>query len=163
MKRMIALAVGAMLALSLAACGNSTTHTQNPVEIPDPFTECETMEEAAQLVGFDVVVPDTIDGMDKPVIRADAESKLIEVIYHNDNEKIVIRKAVGSEDISGDYTQYADTNVTTIGDLTVTIKGENGQINLATWTGNGYTYSIGAYAESGISSTEMTDLIVAIQ
>lgn len=164
MKRMIALALGAMMALSLVACGSdNTTHTQNPVEIPNPFTECKTMEEAAQLVGFDVVVPDAIEGMDKSVIRADAEGKLIEVIYRNEEEEIVIRKAVGSEDISGDYTQYADTNITTIGDLTVTTKGENGQINLATWTDNGYTYSIGTRAESGISSTVMTDLIVSIQ
>ena len=53
--------------------------------------------------------------------------------------EIRIRKASGNEDISGDYTQYTDTNIATIGELKVTMKGENGQTNLATWTDNGYT------------------------
>lgn len=105
MKIIIVPTLYAVLALSLVACGSN----KNSAEIPDPFTECKAMEEASHLVGFDVMVPDTIDEMDKSVIRVDMAEKLIEVIYNNDAGKLTVRKAEGNEDVSGDYTKYSNT------------------------------------------------------
>ena len=155
MKKMIVLTLSAALTLSLAACGSN----KNSAEIPDPFTECKTMEEASQLVGFDVMGPDTIDDMDKTANRVDADKKLIEVIYTNDDEKLTIRKAEGSEDVSGDYTKYSNTDEVFIGDTEVTMKGDGNKVNAATWLDGSYTYSI--TTNSAMERTAMTDLINA--
>ncbi len=170
MKKIIILTLSAMMVFSIVACGSNGNSGGGSVEIPNPFTECSSLDEAAKTAGFSMSVPDTIDGYDEHVIRtvaSDDDDSMIEVIYHNgDNEienEIRIRKSVGSKDISGDYTQYAENNIVIVGKLQVTMKGEDGKISLATWTNNGYTYSIGAYSESGISSTAMEDLITAVQ
>ena len=46
LKKMIALAMGAIMVLSLAACngGKQPTDGKGNVEIPNPFTEYETLD-----------------------------------------------------------------------------------------------------------------------
>lgn len=188
MKKLIVLAV---MTLSLAACGekgNADIIGGNPatwepaldsgqtsaVEIPNPFSECTSLEEAAENAGFSFSVPETVDGYAQRMIRtmADEEgSAMIEVIYQNEitdgsdetSDEIRMRKADGEEDISGDYTAYSESNSVTANNVQVTMRGENGKINLATWTDNGYTYSIGVYSGDGISVAEMSDLVAAIR
>ncbi|MDO5378397.1 MAG: hypothetical protein Q4G52_08685 [Clostridia bacterium] len=163
MKEMIAFALSAVMTLSLAACGGNGKTDGTSAQIPDPFTECETMEDAAKLVGFDFEVPDAVDGKERTAIRVDAEGKLVEVVYGNEDEKTVIRKAEGSEDISGDYNQYVESNTITVGELQVTMKGESGQVQLAIWANSGYTYSIGIYDENGLSSDVMAELVATVR
>ena len=161
MKKMIAFALSAVMALSLAACGGNGKTNGTSAQIPDPFTECETMEDAAKLVGFDVDVPDAVDGKERTAIRVDAEGKLVEVVYGNEDEKTVIRKAESSEDISGDYNQYANTEAVTIEDVEITFKGDGDNVSLATWTKDGYTYSISS--GTGMTKIAMTDLVSAVE
>lgn len=157
MKKIIAFALCAVMALSIAACGSN----KKAPEIPDPFTEYFTIDEAAKAVGFDISVPDAIDGYTDRIIRADVESKMIEVIYKNgDDTEIRIRKADGAEDISGDYTKYSQSSTVTIGDLNVTMKGENDNVSVATWTNGDYAYSITSSTEQ--SKVSMTDLVNAV-
>lgn len=197
MKKMIALALSAVMALSLVACGDkenpvddntnivgddpatwgptSDSEQKSDVEIPDPFSECGSLEEAAQNAGFSFDVPEAVDGYAQRIIRTMADedgSTMVEVIYQNEideNEntdsadEIRMRKANGDEDISGDYTEYSETSSLTVGNIQVTVKGEHGNINLATWTDNGYTYSIGVYSETGITAEEMSDFIAAVK
>ncbi|NWK12968.1 hypothetical protein [Clostridium cadaveris] len=162
MKKMIIFMLSAVMVLSLAACANKAGQTSADLEIPNPYTECETMEDAVKLVGFNMIIPDVIGNLEKNIIRIEDENKMIEVIYGSEDEKIVIRKAIGMEDISGDYTKYSESNTISVENLQVIMQGNDGKVNLATWQINGYTYSIGAYGESGISSTTMIDLISQI-
>lgn len=181
------IALSAALVLSLAACGSQPkdmtddssdtekivtdaepstaedSFSEN-VEIPNPFVDCDSLSEAVNIVGFDVVVPDSIDGYPEKYIRAIAtdERKMAEVVYENDDEnEIRIRKALGSEDISGDYNLYDQNNTVMVGELEVVMKGNGDTISLATWTNSDYTYSV--YASAGISSEAISDLIAAIR
>lgn len=197
MKKMIVLALSAVMALSFVACGEKgntvdgnanlvgddpatwgstiDSEQKSDVEIPNPFSECSSLEEAAQNAGFSFNVPEAIDGYTQRIIRtmADEEgSTMIEVIYQNEideNEstdklgEICMRKAKGDADISGDYTEYSETGSITVGNIQVTVKGEHGNINLAAWTDNGYTYSIGGYSETGITAEEMSDFIAVVK
>lgn len=197
MKKMIVLALSAVMALSLVACGDKGTpaddkaiivgddpatwgptidsEQKSDVEIPNPFTQCSSLEEAAQNAGFSFNVPETVDGYSQRIIRTMADEKgraMIEVIYQNETDEnestdntdeIRMRKANGDEDISGDYMEYSETSSLTIGNIQVTVKGEHGKINLAIWTDNGYTYSIGVYSGTGITAEEMTDFIAAVK
>ena len=59
-------------------------------------------------------------------------------------EQMVIRKASGAgenADISGDYNVYNVTSTVTVGEYTVTLKGNDQKVNLATWTSGDYAYS----------------------
>lgn len=166
---MIAFVLGAVMMLSLAACGGNGKTDGNTVQMPVPFTEYASMGEAAAAAGFDLKAPESVEGYSREVIQVfdTTEDAMIEVIYSagedEDASTICIRKAAGSEDISGDYNQYAENNAVSVGESKVTMKGENGQVHLATWTNGGYTYSIGVYGENGISSDAMAGLAAAVQ
>lgn len=84
MKKFIAFALSAVMALSLAACGAAEKKEENAVQLPNPFTEYASMEEAAAAAGFDMSVPDTVDGSTQRTIQVldTAENPMIEVIYH---------------------------------------------------------------------------------
>ena len=130
-KKWMALVLCAVLALSLVACGTSGNNTQNDTtddtsndtgstnsgatdtdtstdtadgstEIANPFVDCETLEEAGELAGFDISVPDEIDGgYTQGTIQA-VENEMIQVIYTTEaGEEITLRKGTGTEDISG--------------------------------------------------------------
>lgn len=182
MKKIFAfLLVGAM-ALSFAACGNNTPNNapkepdssimiggdpanwgpaEDPVEIPSPFTDYETLEEAISAVGFDFTIPDSIDGYGVRTLQVLGESSMIQAIYENETSNLCIRKEVGSEDVSGDYNNYSQVSEKAVDGRTVTMKGENDRIMVALWTEGGYTYSVGTGA--GMDTDSMTALIATIK
>ena len=106
--------------------------------------ECKTLEEATKLAGFPLSVPESIDGYQNRVIEVnpDPENPMIQVLYQNSSSEILIRKAAGSNDISGDYNQYSETEVTSVDGVSVTVKGNEGKRNLATWTRGDYAFSV---------------------
>ncbi|MCM1430742.1 MAG: hypothetical protein NC121_17975 [Blautia sp.] len=97
-----------------------------------PFIDCSTMADAVELAGFDIIIPGT------PVLLQAWADTMIQVLYGEDGSDMIIRKAVGSGDTSGDYNEYVQ--VETVDG--VTLKGENGVFFLAVWEKPGYTYSI---------------------
>ena len=134
------------------------------MQIPDPWTDCESLEKTAELTGFDMAAPDAIDGFSSRIIRA-MDKDIIEVIYQTENtDEGEIRKGVGGEDISGDYNRYAEISTVHVDDLRVTMKGADGQISLAIWTSGGYADSIGLGGSAdGVSSGEMSALVAAVR
>ena len=180
-KDVVAVSICAIMALSgLTACGNAgkvsaQDGTENVlgqkemedqelggVQIPNPFMDCETLEEAEELAGFDLTVPDVWEEFNTKTIRV-LQNEMIEVIYkkgEDGEEGARIRKALGEEDISGDYNVYAEEKIKEIGDASVTIKGDGEQFMLAVWTANGYTYSVRV---AGLSEEKITELVQQVQ
>lgn len=157
--------------------GNNSSDVENP----NPFTDCATLEEAVKIAGFDFSSPDTVEGYSQKHIMA-VKNELIQIIYTNEDEysemseelnnvngeemgferdDLLIRKAAGNEDISGDYNEYAEINMVAVGGLQVTMKGDNGKINVAIWTDSEYTFAI--VTSNAISSDKMTELIANIK
>lgn len=130
------------------------------VQIPNPFIDCFTMEEAVKLAGFPLSAPDAVDGSGTRTFRA-IEGELLEALYF-DGKVITarIRKAPGSGDISGDYNQYAQTKTVDIDGSAVTMKGADGLFLAAVWERGGYTYAITAGA--GMSAAAMSALIRSV-
>ena len=142
--------------------GLSEALTGSSAGASNPFAENETIGEAARAVGFTISVPDAIDGYSTRIIRTQGQG-MIEIIYQDDESEgeIRIRKAKGTGDPSGDFNQYSENDMIAVDNLEVTVKGNNGAVNLATWTENGYTYSIGA--STGLSNEDMAALIASVQ
>ena len=85
--------------------------------------------------------------------------EMLEVVYVNgEDETGRVRKARGSEDISGDYNEYAET--VSVGGIDVLLKGDAGLVKLAVWTNDGYAYSVSS--EAGMTADEMMALVSAV-
>ena len=70
-----------------------------------------------------------------------------------------LRKGTGAADISGDSTDYAKTETVTVGDITVTEKGEN--VFSAVWTKGDYSYAF--FSTVGVSADTLAGLIAGIE
>ena len=71
-------------------------------------------------------------------------NSLIDAVYcdASDEVRMHIRKAEGSDDISGDYSTWeTETKIQAAG-KTVTLKGDEGLCSLLIWTENGYSYAV---------------------
>ncbi|MFV0239795.1 MAG: DUF4367 domain-containing protein [Lacrimispora sphenoides] len=167
MKKMIAFALCAVMALSLAACSNDKPEVKDDpqkqtsnVEIPSPWVDCETIADAEKLAGFTVIHPKTIpDGYTQKTIEA-VKDDMIQIIYENGEDQIVFRQAKGSDDISGDHTEYKESNTLTIGTLKVDVKGNGGKINLATWVNGEYSFAVSAnLGGKGLDNQAINDMI----
>ena len=92
------------------------------------FSHSCGMQEAAKIAGFEMTVPETVEGFADPAIEAVKED-MIQVSFAKGDDELLLRKALGTDDVSGDYNTYAETNTLTVGDLTVTAKGSDGVVH----------------------------------
>jgi len=72
---------------------------------------------------------------------------LIQARYSDGTHEIMIRKAAGEGDISGDYNVYPSDETVEYDGRTIAIRGCNTKVNVITWTEDGFSYAIDA--ESG--------------
>lgn len=175
-KKIFALALCALMTLSLAACGKSGRNTDasnggttasdtdksasgESAQIPNPFIDCDTVEDAEKVAGFDITVPEDIpEGYELDYISA-IENNLIQINYKDkDGCEILLRKGAGSDDISGDYNEYAENNTVSVGDLSVIMRGNSGTVSVATWTSGDYTYAVDMTG-AGLSADAVSALV----
>ena len=154
----------------LTACGTDSSigadhssaqsTSDNSTQIPNPWEDCSSLEEAQQLAGFSIQVPDYIDGYPARSIQV-MDTSIIQVLYEAENDQqILIRKGTGSDDLSDDYNTYSETEQITINEHDVTLRGNDGKIMVAIWSDGSYSYAIDA---SGLTSEKMTALIEQVQ
>lgn len=175
MKRCIALAMSAALALSITACGSSSkpsasqsgsasdasTVLGEDVQIPNPWKDFESLEEAVKAVGFDFVAPDALAGCDQIAYQAIPDDRIIGVLYLNGEERqVIIRKAPGGENISGVYSQFDKLEQVEVDGRPVTMSGDGETVSLATWTDGNYSFSV--YADNGLAQGDMAQLVSQI-
>ena len=147
-------------------------------QIPNPFITCSTLKEASELAGFDFTAPESVDGYSYKEIAA-IENEMAQITYFNSDEldgltdeqlneidwekvdfsahDLVIRKAKGDEDISGDYNEYPEIYNVTVDNREVTMKGSDGDVNVAVWNEDGYSYAI--IASDAVTSDYVINLI----
>jgi len=162
MKKIIKIVVNANIDnqdINISTQNDQNINQDNNVQIPNPFTDCTTLEEASRLTGFTLNVSETINEYELDHISV-MNDEMIQVIYKNGENRLSIRKALGKDDISGDYNIYEEIKTMTIEDLKVTTRGANEKVGSAIWTDEKFTYSI--FADSAISSEEVTNIIQMI-
>ena len=106
-------------------------------QIANPFTDTKTLEEAQEIAGFDMQVPDAAVPYTIVNYRA-VEGEMLEIIFRDrkGEEGYRIRKAAGEDDISGDYNEYAKEKTIRLSDGTkVTLRGDkDDEWSVAVWT-----------------------------
>ena len=164
-----------LLCLTIVACGKKEEAKQETAEItnvaqeqdygvPNPYEIVDTLDEASKIAGFNLSVPATYGDYKKQVIQA-IEDDMIEVIYfeeESENEGLRIRKAKGTDDISGDYNEYKNVETMKVGDYDVTEKGDEGNIFIVTWTDGTYSYAIDT-DRAELSKEDVANLISNIK
>lgn len=106
----------------------------------NPFTECEIIEDAEEIAGFRFLLPSEIRSNKITYISA-IKDQMINVFY-GENKDVVLRKAIGADDISGNYNVFTEEAACKIGGKDVHIKGDNGKASLVLWTDGLYSYSL---------------------
>jgi len=160
-KQIIAILVCVIIALSLVACGEKgenvpSLETDN-VQIPNPWTECASIEDAMEKAGFSFEVPVAIDGFNLDYVQNQG-TKMIEVVFaasNNSDKSIRIRKGTKTRNVAGDYNDYSQSKYVTVGSYNVHLEGDQGLISLASWDYEEFSFSV--------SAPEMSeDAVVAI-
>ena len=131
------------------------------IGMPNPFTEVKSLKEAMKLSGIKLTIPKTIKGYDKISYQAIKEDKFIQVYYRkDDNNYIVVRKAVSKKNISGDYTKYKNTKKVTVKGNKVKLQGNGKTYSLVTWAKGKYSFSVGIHNDGkGMSLKEIKSII----
>lgn len=136
------------------------------VQIANPFIDCESLDAAEKIAGFAITVPETVEGYPNRMIQA-VEKDMIQVFYttgdpgEEGTETVLLRKAVGSADVSGDYNEYASVISQELRGRSVTLKGDGKLIFLAIWTEGDYSYSVSV--SNGMTSAAILDLVNALK
>ena len=174
MKKTVALLLAALLTVSFAACSQKTSDSKTPndtenVQIPNPWVDCATLDEAARIAGFDISIPGKFDGYPNKVIQA-IEKSTIQVLYYDgdpaaeNSSMVMVRKGTGNEDISGDYNTYPEKETIQMHGADIQLRGDNGLVYSAIWTLDGYSFAINA--DKGLSrdalSTAIEEMVTAV-
>ncbi len=163
MKKLFAMVLCAMTALLVSACGTGRAaggSADTPgAQIANPFADYATLEEAVSAAGFPLSAPNRIDGYGEPLVQL-MSGKMLQLIFRAGDERLIIRKAPGGDDISGDYNSYAETKTARINGADVMLKGADGRISTAIWCANGFSYAV--VSDTPMAADTMMDLIAEI-
>ena len=139
--------VAAVLAVpQLQAEPNETTP---PQLTGTPFHQVDTLAALSDAVGFPVTEPSSLPFDPVSTTYTAYDEGLAEITYTGSGgQTATYRQSCGSEDNSGDYNLYPDTQ--TLPDQNATLKGQDGLYTLALWIDDTYTYSL--HLSSGLSA-----------
>lgn len=164
----VPIALGA--ALALGACGSSATsssasnaqetssqtsaaESSSTTQMANPYKEAKTLDELAQIAGFELNFPQSIEGFGEPGYMSAIPKVLAQVSYGSGEPSVLVRKGPsdGKGDISGKYVAYEKETTVDVNGMQVKISGmDEGYLN-AIWSKDGYDYSV---TPSGFLSEE---------
>ena len=128
----------------------------NGTQIPNPWTEYKSVDEAKKAVNFEAPVPTKVTDGYKLDYISTLDGELLQIVYRNaDDKQISYRAAKGS-----DYNVYKDTKTVKAGDVSVTLR-KGDKTSSAIWTNGGMTFAL--YADGGLSDAEITEVIKNIK
>jgi len=146
----------------------STSEDYEMIGMPNPFVDYETLGEAIKAAGFSIEIPDAPSGYETVLYRV-MNGEMIEVIWMSSDsedetavEAYRIRKEAGTGDISGDYNNYDEVEEVDVDGMTVTMKGNDGAVYVATWEFYGYTYALDIDMNGeGLSADSVVEIVSA--
>lgn len=134
--------------------------------LANPWQWCATLDDAQASAGFSFAIDSAalpVDVSSAQVAYQAIVGELIEVDYSDTSGNLLmyLRKGMGSDDVSGDYTAYDLTQVRRFAGQDVTLRGSDDAWHVATWTANGHAYAIGA--SSPLTTAQMEALVAGME
>lgn len=129
------------------------------VEIPNPFTDYASIEEANDAMGFEIPAPVEFDNYKLANAAVFPGMAIADMTYLDaDNYEFKVRVAkFAQDDASGDWTDYGMVEE----EEDITLKGDNDLVNIATWKRGDFTYY--AYFVDGLAKDDALGLINAFK
>ena len=123
------------------------------------------MAQAESLAGFSFAIGDSAlpegCGPEAAYIQVIAGA-MLEVDYTGERGgSVCLRKAVGTDDVSGDYNNYDLTQTSRIAGQDVTLRGAENAWYVATWTRDGYSYAI--VSTSALTTSQVETLVAGLR
>jgi hypothetical protein len=128
--------------------------------VASPYQEVNSLQEASEIVGFDIKVPDSVGEYTNLLVNV-IDGNVIEVRYlSSDRQKtgFYIRKSRGTDDISGDSNVYSLNITESIAGKDVNLRGNKENWSVATWTEDGFSYAL--VAGDYVFSNEKLEYII---
>ena len=156
--------------LSVAACimmllvgGLTEAGGQAGAMVGNGMVEVDSLAELSKSIGFSVLEVKNIPFEVTSTVYTNGWNEFAQVEYQGESqdEAVLFRKARGTDDISGDYNVYSDVKEITVNEVSVTLKGDEGQYKLAIWQQDGFAYSL-SY-EPGGSENVFVEMIQSVQ
>ncbi len=149
---------GAVAQDAAAASGAVTT-------LANPWQECASMPQAESLAGFSFAIGDSAlpegYGPEAAYIQVIAGA-MIEVDYTGEHGgSVCLRKAVGTDDVSGDYNSYDLTQTSRIAGQDVTLRGAENAWYVVTWTRDGYSFAV--VSTSALTTSQVEALVAGLR
>ena len=155
-----ALALAALL--TVPACSSTETTPDNAMNMINPYVNHLSKKDAEQHVGFTINIPKAPFEVEKTMYRENIINPMLEIImYGGEDDEFRVRKAPGSDDISGNWTSYPEMKTFTLGRDLVKLYGDGKKSYQATWTSGKYTYS--AFVKNGLGQEAFIELLQGIR
>ena len=143
---------------AVAASGAVTT-------LANPWQECANMAQAESLAGFSFAIDDSAlpEGYSREASYIQViEGEMLEVDYNGERGgSVCLRKAVGTDDVSGDYNSYDLTQTSCIAGQDVTLRGAENAWYVATWTSDGYSFAV--VSTSALTTSQVEALVARLR
>ena len=127
--------------------------------IGNGMVEVDSLAELSQVLGFSVPEVKNIPFEVTSTVYTNGWNEFAQ--GKSQDEAVLFRKARGTDDISGDYNTYSDVKEVTVKEVSVTLKGDDGQYKLAIWQQDGFAYSLNY--EPGGSEDVFVEMIQSVQ
>ena len=129
-------------------------------QIPNPFTEYKTIDEALKAVNFNALYPVNVpEGYEVSDIFV-MSGEMLQIVYKNADNEIMYRTQKGTEDISGDYNTFKSTQALKVGDITASVRTSDNGMSVI-WTSNGLTYSV--YSDKALTNENISSIISSVK
>ena len=123
--------------------------------------EYDSPRALAEALSWPLAIPTVLPEGYSLLLAQSLPGELAELRWSDGTDTLCYRMAPGSEDISGDYTQYSEISTRAVGTRSVQCRGEGGMIYTAVWTADGYSCSLSA--SGGLSPAELEAILTSIR
>lgn len=128
-------------------------------QMPNPFVEYKTVDEAQKVLPFSAVVPSNVKEYELENVSV-MSNEMLQLIYKNGDKEFTYRVEKGSDDISGDYNEYKDIKTVKVGDVEVKVRKSEETMSTI-WTNGDLTFSL--YSNGNLTEKDITDIISSIK
>lgn len=112
-------------------------------QVTNPITQAQSLQALSQLVGFDVAEIPGLPFDVQTITYAAYYNEIAETTYLGTENTCILRQAAGTDDISGDYTDYPFQEQCTVNGTEVLLKGQStDSLQLAVWHRDDFSYSM---------------------
>ena len=164
-KRLLSVAacIAVLLVCSTMLKPLSHTDSENPDELSSAvadMVECASAAELSEQAGFQVTDLTGLPFEAENTTYTWCWGEFAQIEYTGNADTVLYRRAAGNDDISGDYNEYEQVKTEQIGNVTITVKGNDSKYYLATWQADGYTYSVSD--EQGLELDKFVQMIESV-